>query len=622
MEHLPEAELVRRIEACDRAYWNGEQPLVSDDEYDLLTRQLAAIDPDHPLLRKVHAPVVVSSGEVRHLKPMLSLDKAYSLEAVLAWARKHSPDQDRLLRVQPKYDGISAIYENGILSTRGDGVFGENISDKLPLITLEAVDYTGPLNRPARGEIVIRKDEFQTKWGEIRKKDGQPYRNPRNATAGILGLDSITMIAFQMERAHTSLTLVDYDKISYDTPISELESAWSGLVAEIESLPYPLDGIVIKFADTVFAESLGETEHHPRGQIAYKFSNVSKESRIVNVKWGCGKNSLTPVAEIEPVQIGGTTISNVTLHNLQNILDNDIEIGDEVTVARAGDVIPFIMETRPGKERRSALIEHCPSCEADVVRRGVELACPNPACPGTLKQRLLAAIRTLDIDDIGESTVENMIRTLNVRSIKDLFFLSVEDLLRLDNTGEIKARKLYNALQSARTLSADQLIAALNIPGIGRSIARKILLEHPLSELRHLPKEAFVNIVGIGPERAERLYTEFHEQSGFLDELLATLNVTAVSAQSVMTICFTGKMPEKRDYYRTLAKMNGYEAVETVGSGLTLLVVADASEHSSKLQKAKSLGVPVMVLDEWISTLENREVVGGSDMIQDEFELF
>ena len=278
---------------------------------------------------------------------MLSLNKAYSIEEVMEWARKNCRENETLL-IQPKYDGISANYDGSVLATRGDGENGENISGKLPLIELETSGYTGFLDRPVRGEIVIRDDDFENLYSHITKKGGGHYKNSRNAVAGIMGLKDIS----DMLRQGAKLTLVDYNMICYRVPVNDLEKKWPGIVAEIENLLYPMDGIVVKIADEEYSESLGNTAHHPRGQIAFKFVGIRRQSKLLDVKWSFGKNCLTPVAEIEPVDIGGITIKHATLHNIQNIIDRGIQIGDTITVERAGDVIPYIVDSTPGDDRK------------------------------------------------------------------------------------------------------------------------------------------------------------------------------------------------------------------------------------------------------------------------------
>ena len=223
---LTVAELAEMIEKHDALYWERGEPEISDSEYDALTRRLAELAPDHPLLTKVSAPSVAATGKVRHSKPMLSLDKVYSLPELMEWAAKFARNPNEKFLVQPKYDGISAIFADGVLATRGNGEIGENISDKISLIELEAPNYTGPLDRPARGEIVIRNDDFRDIYSKIMKKDGKPYKNPRNAVAGIMGLKEID----EMVSQGAKLTLVDYNLVSFSAKFADLERKWPGFV--------------------------------------------------------------------------------------------------------------------------------------------------------------------------------------------------------------------------------------------------------------------------------------------------------------------------------------------------------------------------------------------------------
>jgi DNA ligase (NAD+) len=600
---LNAAEIAKLIEKNDKLYWKLGEPEISDEEYDLLVRALFKLDPEHPILSKVSAPAVAASGKVRHKEPMLSLDKAYSLEELITWGTKFARTPEERLLVQPKYDGISAIFAEGVLATRGDGSIGENISDKISLIELEAKNYIGPLDRPARGEIVIRNDDFKNIYSKITKKDGNHYKNPRNAVAGIMGLKKID----EMVQQGAKLTLVDYDLVAYSSTLANFEENWPKFVENIENLPYPMDGIVVKLADEAYATSLGATAHHPRGAIAFKFSGVRKEAKLLDVEWSFGKNCLTPVALLEPVDIGGVSIKRASLHNIQNIIDRDIHIGDLVIVERAGDVIPHIVDAKPGKERRSCMITECPSCGATLVRIGPEISCANPHCPETLVRRLLASIRSIGIDRLGEPNVRRMMETLNVKTLKDIFELSINDILKLEGFKDKSAANLYNEIQSARTVDDFQVVAALNIRGIGANVAKSILEHHSLNELKTLSVEELSAIDGVGPERAEALFRELREQSDFLDELLGVVKVNqtkGTGASSAPTVCFTGKMPEKRSFYANLAKTRGFEPSDSVSSSLALLVANDPSAGGGKLAKAAKLDVRIVALDDWMNSAE------------------
>jgi len=532
---------------------------------------------------------------------MLSLDKAYSLEALLEWAAKFARTKDELLFVEPKYDGISASFDGRVLATRGDGEFGEDISDKIPLIELEAPGYTGPLDRPARGELLIREDDFRTLYASIKKKDGSTYKNTRNAVAGIMGLKDISAMLAQ----HAKITLADYGLWRREVPLSELASKWEALKEELAALPYPQDGIVLKFADASFRRSLGSTTHHPRGEIAYKFTNIKKDTVLLDVEWSSGKNCLTPVAVFEPIDISGTTITRATLHNAENVVSLGVMIGDEITVERAGDVIPHIIASSPGIFRRDPMIANCPKCGTPVIRRGPELVCPNADCPGTVLQQLAAAVKCFGIDNLGEATLQKLLDRGFVRHVRDLFDLTVPDLLTVEGFAKKSAANLIFELEKAKTVNDYQLLAALNIPGIGLAIARQLLTEHTISDLRTMSAEALSECPGIGPERAAAIRRELDSQSPYLDELLAA--VTPLHAAKPdgprKTVCFTGKMPEKRSFYEKLARSCGYTPVDDVSKELDLLVAADPAATGGKLDKAGRYGIKTVSLEEFLASL-------------------
>lgn len=606
---MDEASVAALVELHNRKYWVDGEPEISDTDYDLIVRRLETLNPEHPLLAQVNAPLVAGSGKVRHAKPMLSLDKAYSFEELADWARKSTRNERETLLIQPKYDGISASWSGGVLATRGDGETGENITDKTPLIFLEAKGVEGrtPLaswKRPARGEIVIREDDFKTVYAHVLNRNGRPYKNSRNAVAGIMGLKDIEPMVEQ----GAVLTMVDYELHSWELPLSKLREDWPGIVQEIEALPYPMDGIVVKLADASYSESLGNTAHHPRGQIAFKFSGVRRKTRLLGVDWSFGKNCLTPVALLEPVDIGGITIKHASLHNLQNILDKDLHIGDIVEVERAGDVIPYVFASEPGPWRTPCLIDKCPCCGSELVRDLPELRCLNPECRETRLQNLLAAVRSIGIERLGEPTIRKMMSALGVRTLKDIFDLPATKLLQLDGFKEKSASNLYKEIQAARKAPDFMLLASLNIKGVGPNIAKSILQSHTLEELRGMDVEALKVCDGIGPERASAIESALKAGKDELDALLGCVEVVQTKGSATgsrPTICFTGKMPEKRSYYEDLARGAGYEPVDAVAAGLAVLVAADISGGSSKLEKARKSGVKVMDLESWLASVAN-----------------
>ena len=597
-ENLNAAQLAELISYHDRLYWENNSPEISDQEYDQLVEALRKLDPEHILVNRVNAVTVESSGKVHHKIPMLSLDKAYSIGELLDWAKKYARSPRELILIEPKYDGISASFDGKVLSTRGDGETGENISDKLPLIELEAPGYTGSVDRPARGEIIIRNDDFVNIYSHIQKKGGGTYKNSRNAVAGIMGLKDI----FEMQMQGAKLTLVDYNLISRSVELCDLESEWEKLKNSLADLPYPMDGIVLKIADKSYRDSLGSTAHHPRGEIAYKFTNSSAVTTLVGVEWSFGKNCLTPVAQLSPVDLSGITIKRASLHNAQNLEDMQIMIGDTVTVERAGDVIPYISASIPGKERTSPWIENCPACQTALVRRGPELCCPNPDCPETLLCNLLASVRSFGIERLGEPTLRKLMEKFHLRYLHEILRLTAADLLQVEGFQQRSADNLAAELERTLNTTEANIIAALNIPNVGMNIAALLLEKHSLAELRTSDAETLANIPGIGPERAGAIVTAFINKAEELDKLLSIVNCKAPEKADtdLPTICFTGKMPEKRSFYEKLARERNLRPVDSVNASLSILVAADISGNSSKLVSARKHGVKILSLEEFL----------------------
>ncbi len=618
-------ELEALIRYHNDRYWKESAPEINDDDFDLLTRLLAEKDPENLLLEQVNEPVVASTEEIIHRKPMLSLAKVYSLPELLEWMRKTARSSEEIFLVQPKYDGISVLWENRVLSTRGDGVRGKIVTDKVPLIEVETPDGVLPLSECGEtivGELLIRTDDFRTRYPSIRNANGKPFRNSRNAIGGIMSLKDISA----MQAQHAKLTLVDYRAYSKRFDIARLEAEWQTILDETEALPYPMDGLVIKLADVAYAESLGATAHHPRGQIAFKFSGIRRMTTLLGVVWSFGKNCLTPVAELAPVEINGTTIRHATLHNLQNVLDRDLQIGDSVVVERAGDVIPYIVESSPGETRIPCVIDVCPSCGAKLVRDLPELRCTNPDCFETRLQLLLASVRSIGIERLGEPSLRKLMKELGVRRLTDLFALSPLDIYRLDGFKGLSAQNLYREIQSARTVPAYRLLASLNIKGIGPNIAKSILRKHSFQELRTLSADRLAEIDGIGPERANALSAELKSKTAELDELLSCVTLIDGDDPDGLSVCFTGKMPEKRSWYEAIARSAGCRPVDSVTERLSLLVAADPNAASSKIVDARRLGVPIQSLDLWLESVRGfipkKESAPEKDDAQMTFDFF
>ena len=417
-------QLEEEIRYHNKLYWEKNQPEISDIEYDTLTRELTKLNPTNSLLTVIHSPISTKGLKVKHKVKMLSLNKVYTIPELLTWCAKVSRGPHEQFLIQIKYDGCSANFTNGVLATRGDGEIGENITDKLPLIEM------GVRKRDVRGEIIFRKSVFEKYKTILKKRDGTPYSNARNACAGMLNKDDLPvkeaileLIPFGMETTKGSLT---------DLKVFDFDS----YIKEVEELDYPADGLVIKLADLDYKESLGYTSHHSRGEIALKFANESATTQLLDVTWSMGKEVITPIGNVQPVEISGVIVSNVSLHNMKFIMDMGIRIGDTLTIERAGDVIPHVINVTPASTPQiNITISICPECNGLVAYAEPNIYCVNPHCKGKKVNRLYDSITRIGIDRIGKPTIKNMVDILEVDNLIDIFQLTKESLLRLPKFG-------------------------------------------------------------------------------------------------------------------------------------------------------------------------------------------
>lgn len=601
----PTSELIKSINNWNKEYWDkGLQP-VEDTKYDSAVSELQTRLPANELISKIYSPNVFSTGKSKHKTPMLSLDKVYSLEDLKKWMKSVSRDENEKFILQPKYDGIATSWDGMNLCTRGDGEIGELINDKVPLIIAKTHFYKGeelPLasirtNSTIYGELIITKSEF-AKWkGVVIKQDGEDYKTPRNAISGIVGLNDISHL---LNKA--TITLIEY-KCQQSTPISMdlTQEYWDGYIRAFNKLDFPLDGMVVKLKDEEYSKSLGCTSHHPRGQIAFKFQNEGGTSKLLNVEWSFGKGCLTPVGLIQEVEIGGVKINRVTLHNYKNLIDNDIMIGDDLLVERAGDVIPHVVENIRGTNRKSPIISLCPECNSTLVCEGVNICCKNPECKGSIVELLYSSITSLDIKEIGKQTVKQMNEKLKIKTLVDLLNVKKEDLFLLEGFAETSVEKIYKIIQNAKITSQDRLLTSLNIPMVSIGTAKKILNVLKLEQLPNTTLLDLENIQGIGRERAIQLRRYFKFNLDYFQKLLTLVEFKEQEVkQNLKTICFTGKMPEKRSYYEKIAKERGFEVIENVKKNMDLLVVAEVSDISTKIKDANRYNIKIKEINEWL----------------------
>jgi DNA ligase (NAD+) len=597
------AELSELIKYHRDRYWAGE-PEISDHEYDQLIETLKAIDPNNSLLSDIEY-CKNASLKVTHDQPMLSLEKKYSFQDVISWITKVSrPTGDRF-KIQPKYDGVASIYyaDNKILATRGDGSQGEDISLKLPLIELISPKYSSweEVDEDLLGEIIITNSNFKS--CKYTKKSGEKYKTPRNLTAGILNLKDISNVVGKV-----CLSFIDYDLESLSLRTIDItDNVFKNILSKIKACDYPTDGVVFKLEDEEYGNSLGYTDHHYRKAIAYKPEDLGVETILEDVILQHGKAKLTPVAILKPVVINGVEIKRASLHNAKFLLDKDIHIGDILEIIRSNDVIPYVLSVTPGANRIPLIFAHCSICGADIRYKEPDLYCSNSECTGNLAKKLLDSVKSLNIVELGLPTIEKMITDLGVNSILDIMNLSKREIFRLDGFGDVSAGKLFDNIQSIQktTINDYQILAAINIPGIGKGLSKTLLERYNLDELSELTIDQLVTIPGVGLERAITISESLVENKRLLSDLK---NIFIIDNSKKMDnsneipklkICFSGTFSLPKEHYKKIAKAKNFEVVDTVTKDVSYLVTAGA--QTSKVSQAKRYDIPILEVDEFMS---------------------
>ncbi len=651
-------ELRQKIRLYDYHYYVLDQPLVSDAEYDALMRELRELEarfpdlitPDSPTQR-VGAPPREEFGTVRHTLPMLSLDDARNPGELRAFDErvkrflKLPPDAVVEYACEPKYDGLSCeiVYERGrytLASTRGDGWVGEDVTPNVrtirtvPLRLREVPGIPIPERLEVRGEVVIAREDFERLNREREAEGLPPFANPRNAAAGSLrqldpGITARRPLVFiawgvgvgdlgvhrhseVLERlAQLGFRVASPRRVC--SGIEEVVAYYTWMQEERERFPFELDGIVVKVNDMRLWERLGTTARSPRWAVAGKFPPRERTTRVRRIVFQVGRTGIiTPVAILEPVEVGGVVVSRASLHNFEELRRKDIREGDWVFVRRAGDVIPEVVapikERRTGDERVVDPPTACPVCGGEVVQEGAYLKCINLACPAKLEATLrhMASRRALDIEGLGAKTARLLVQRGLVKDPADLFFLRYEDLVRLPGFAHLSATKLLQQIEQAKTRTLDRWIHALGIPGVGEQLARVLAQRYPsLEDLARASVEELMAIEGIGPEIARNVVNFFRETHN--QKVLSKLRDAGVHPQPLTapsrtlrpnpflgkTVVFTGTLSSMtREEAKARVEALGGRVTSSVSRKTDLVVVGD--QPGSKYEKARRLGIPTV----------------------------
>jgi DNA ligase (NAD+) len=645
-------------------YYVLDRPEITDAEYDRLFDALTALEKEHPELvtpdsptQRVGAPPLDAFKTVRHSMPMLSLSKVTSESEFLDFHRRvlelsGESEQRVKYAVEPKFDGlaIELVYEKGLLtlgSTRGDGTVGEDVTINLKTVRSVPLRLRGkavPDLLEVRGEVIMNKEDF-TRLNREREKTGEPiFANPRNAAAGsVRQLDSritnsrpLTLFAYGIGRIEgkalsnhrdTLLFLRELGfKMSQEVGLCEnpdqVKAYYRRTLERRDQLPYEIDGIVIKVNDYELQNRLGEISRSPRWAVAWKFPPQQEQTVVRDIIVSVGRTgALTPVAILEPVRVGGVEVSRATLHNEDEVKKKDVRMGDTVIIQRAGDVIPevvqVILSRRTGDEKPFTMPDSCPVCGSKVERPDGEAVhrCTGLACPAQIKENLahFASKGAMDIEGLGYKLLEQMVDKKLIEDQADLYFLTRDDLMKMDRMGDKLAENLLEAVDRSRKPRLANLIYALGIRNVGTHLAA-VLAKHfkSIHNLADQNVEDLTQVHEIGPVGAQSLFTFFHnpkniavlrkmEKGGVVFPVEE--GETAETSLAGKTFVLTGGLDAfTRDEARQIIEGMGGRISSSVSRKTDFVVVG--KDPGSKYDDARRLGISTLTEKEF------RELVG------------
>lgn len=656
--HEEYEDLCNTIWHHNRLYYIEHKPVLSDEEFDFLLKKLESIEKEHPEWIHPGSPSQRVMEEVStrfptkaHTTPMLSLANTYTYEEIEDFVKrveKWTGKKNNRFTLEIKMDGIavSVRYENGLLVrglTRGDGKKGEDITPNIRTIKSLPLKLTGsniPKEIEIRGEVFMTHDMFENLNAKKKEAGEDLFANPRNAAGGSLKLLNskevakrglhVVFYAIAEDTLHSietqsavlsrikELGLPVVDPHYSVTTLEEIASTIQALEKKRQSLSFDIDGVVIKLDNLQDQVKLGTTGKNPRYAIAYKFKAEEAETDLLDITVQVGRTGiLTPVAELKPVFLAGSTISRATLHNADEILRKDIRIGDRVVIEKGGDVIPKVVRSlpsfRPSTAKPWHMPEFCPCCGSEVEKVPGEVAyrCPNIAgCPVQKLRRLLHFISkgALDIENIGVKVAEQLMQTLQVENPSDLFTLREEDLYQLEGFKEKSVHNLLQAIEKAKHTTLDRFIFALGIKYVGAQtayvLAKKAGSVETLAKMTHDELQA---LEGIGEKVASSVLAFFSDKKNLseIHKLLKFISLEPIESTNFQGHPFNGKnfvltgSLEKftREKASSLIKERGGVVASSVGKKTDFVLAG--SEAGSKLDKAKALKIPILTEEEF-----------------------
>ncbi len=646
-------------------YYVLDNPIISDEEYDIMMLELKRLEKENPEFFDPNSPTVRVGGSVlskfekiEHKIPMLSLEDGFSDNDIIEFDRrvkkmlKLDENSDIPYFVEPKFDGLSVclIYKSGKLvsgSTRGDGHIGENVTQNIRTIKsipLELIVQNPPDYLDVQGEVMLTKEEFKRINKERIENAQSLFANPRNAAAGSLRqLDpketakrKLIMFAYYIRDIKDKNRTINFQHEAIDElkklgflvnnlnklckNIDEAIKHKEYLEKNRDSMPYELDGTVIKVDNLEFQKKLSSTTKSPRWAIAFKFPAQQATTKLLNIEVNIGRTGiLTPVAILKPVKVGGAVISKATLHTMDEIEKKDIMIGDTVFIQRAGDVIPEVVkpvkDLRDGTQKKFKMPDRCPICGSHIVKDGAYYRCTNINCPKVIKESIkhFVSRKAMNIDGFGDKLVEQLVEKGIIKDISDIYKLNKDILMDMDRVAEKLAENLTASIQRSKGTTFAKFIYALGIKHVGEYVAKLLAKRfETLENLKKATRKELLSIDGVGDEIADSVISFFNENKNIetIEKLLSYgvhfVNQDSLKKESIIrdkSFLFTGTLSKPREYYKTLIEEKGGIVRNSVSKKLDFLIVGE--NPGSKLDKAKNLKITIITEKELMKMLES-----------------
>lgn len=639
---------IEKLISWAKAYYVDDEPIASDEEYDKLARECLEFENKNPNLinpnspnRRVGGAILKGFKKANHLSRMWSQEDVFNDKELEDWIKRASKVGDNLeFFCQPKFDGASLnlIYENGILKqaiTRGDGEIGEDVTQNAMTIQSIPLEIAEKSLIEIRGEVVIKKSDFEAINIERLKNSESTFANPRNAAAGSLrqldssitskrklffnawGVGQNSLIFEKTSQMMDYIFSLGFVKTPMQTlvkNIDDIKKLYENMIKKRDTFPMLLDGMVIKIDDITTQQDLGFTQKFPRWSCAYKFPAVEKTTKLKDIILQVGRTGVvTPVAIVEPVLIEGANVERATLHNFDEIQRLDLKIGDEIIIIRSGDVIPKITKVlkdrRDGNEKEILKPTICPDCSSELLIEDIMIKCQNLDCPSRVVNSIIyfASKNCLNIDGLGDKIVELLVNEKKIFDILDLYSLKYEDLENLEGFKEKKINNLLNAIENSKNSELYRVLTALGIEHIGEVASKSICSKFGL-DLVDVSFEDLISIDGIGEQMANSFLEFFRVNRQFVLKLFDILKPKVTIKEEAKdnpfknkTVVITGTMSKSRDEIKLFLEDLGAKVSSSVSKKTDFLIYGE--DAGSKYDKAIEFGIEILTEDEMYSKI-------------------